>query len=67
MKTVTDLNDEHYSELPLSAGTTHNNSFKQDSKFVPEYQWSVYELKKLPNDNDEASCDIDFCVDIIQA
>ena len=65
-QTGTGLIYEKYSELLLSAETTHENKFKWDSKFWSKYQRSVYEIGQLLYSNYEVSFDIDSSVDTIQ-
>ena len=52
-QTCTALSYEKYSELLLSAVMTHDDKFKQETKFGPKSWRSVYKLEQLPNDGDE--------------
>ena len=58
---------EQYSELLISAATTHDEKFKQDTKFGSKSWRNVYEFEQFPNDGDDASFEIDFSVDMIQS
>ena len=66
-QTGTALACEKYYELLLSAATTHDDKFKQETKFGSKSWRSVYQIEQLPNDGDEASFDIYSSVDMIQA
>ena len=46
---------EKYSELLISAETTHDKKIKQDTKFVSKYRRIIYEIEQLPNDDNESS------------
>ena len=54
-QTGTAFTYEKYSELLLSAATTHYKKFKRDTKFGYNWCRSVYELEQLPNDGYEDS------------
>ena len=65
--TGTYMTHDKYYELLLSAAMTHDKKFKRVAKFGSEYWWNFYDLKQLPNDDNEDSFDIDSYIDMIQA
>ena len=52
-QTGTAFTYEKYSELLLSAATTHYKKFKRDTKFGYKSWRSFYELDQFPNDEYE--------------
>ena len=63
--TGTALNYDKYSALLIFAATTHDNRFKWGAEYRYKYKYSVYDIEHLPIDDDKASFNIDYSVDII--